>query len=439
MLGEQFKNTYHMDASGNPVFYTDPQSSPDIHPRKKARYQELLDKHAAGVADGKDVNKILSPDETVELNNLHVDLHKPVVSPKPVKGIEYSGLLFSPETGTGDSTDPLYSPDDKRALAEKAVNQVVTRRDGTGASPEKLRSTVVDVLSQIHPKILQKTNLDVDELVRDKDRRTVLASIGSSGAQTSRQLGIEPPQTKSLQRIVADTDLRQRLTARRGVLPQSDLDRTKLSVEMLNAIKHPTVDDTKGILYWHPENKLAENPHPRVADPAVSSMYHELGHHMDPRIDAINTRTKKRTNIVREAYADGFRDREMRKVYQNSMEPSVPTALRMANQGYTPTAPSVGVNRASQALYVAVRQHAALGHSLPHFSEFQPNTPVRNTKNDEDLLLGHLYTHHQHVRDALKNFGLDDVGATLAAKYAKTHTDAAASPKWQQQEFDLNG
>jgi hypothetical protein len=176
--------------------------------------------------------------------------------------------------------------------------------------------------------------------------------------------------------------------------------------------------------------------------PAIpeSTVVHEIGHSIDPHIGQTGTYNPGGRDTVKEALADGFEDRFSlhKDNYETALHPSPQRATEMKQRGYTTKDKSVAGSNINKALYAAVRQHVSMGdnnfkdiesrNNLTWASNNMPVTHAGNREEGNALLLGHLYTHHSHVREILGHLGLSDIGEQAASHYRSRITDAGRAP-----------
>jgi hypothetical protein len=176
----------------------------------------------------------------------------------------------------------------------------------------------------------------------------------------------------------------------------------------------------------------------KFGNPSINSgaLVHEIGHSMDPHVS--DTLAYPNPDPVLEGTADGYEDRfnKHKDDYEIALSPSPRRASSIKSFGYgTEKFPS----RFHQALYAAVRQHVSMGDTNAQdimsrsqaFEKAGEKVPRFGgaTTNDQrfkasQLLLGHLYTHHDHVRSILDHLKLADEGEKAANVYRQRVTDA---------------
>lgn len=182
-----------------------------------------------------------------------------------------------------------------------------------------------------------------------------------------------------------------------------------------------------------------------------STIVHELGHALDPNVDTNYTHNKGGYDTVKEAIADGFRDRfhTYKDSYEDALHPQASRTKDMTSSGYTIKDKSVAPTRMHAALYAAARIHTSLGDrnyqdiesrndlykkasgvSMTGFQANYGSDPLVVRRDANSLLLGHLYATHAHVRQHLQNLGLDDEGEKAAHTYRSSITDAGRSPHY---------
>jgi len=175
--------------------------------------------------------------------------------------------------------------------------------------------------------------------------------------------------------------------------------------------------------------------------PTVSgrTLTHEIGHSIDPHVKD-EGRARGGADTVNEAVADGYEDRfNLHKDnYEEALHPSPERAQEIKKEGYGLKHPQVSGTDVNKALYAAVRQHVSMGDN--NYKDIESRGRLGRTGlggRGNDLLLGHLYTKHAHVRDILGHLGLSHVGEAAAETYRSRITDAGKGPKHEQQAFDF--
>lgn len=204
-------------------------------------------------------------------------------------------------------------------------------------------------------------------------------------------------------------------------------------------LRHEAVPD--------PTGEVAEPKQPKTKRVIVSSgvnegtLTHELGHSIDPNIRDL---TMSHPDPIQEGAADGYQDRHhnYRDAYAEALDPSRPSrALELqAGGGY-------GANyfkgrtggRVASAAYIAARAHVSMGEhnmsTIPNrrgLWEGQTDGMYADDaarKQMTILSLGHLYHHHEHVRQALASTGYEAEGQAAHKAWAETVTDGAKDTK----------
>jgi hypothetical protein len=170
-----------------------------------------------------------------------------------------------------------------------------------------------------------------------------------------------------------------------------------------------------------------------------NALVHEIGHSLDPHVSSSKERMRySNPDPVVEATADGYEDRfsHHKDRLQTALEPSARRATEIKQTSY-------GTNRwksdTHKALYAAVRQHVSMAdnniHDITSRSQVFEKAGLKGRSGgllkypDEkqkasELLLGHLYTHHSHVREVLGHLKLDHIGEKAANIYRSSVTDA---------------
>ena len=177
----------------------------------------------------------------------------------------------------------------------------------------------------------------------------------------------------------------------------------------------------------------------------ADSLVHEIGHAIDPHIRSPFEDMSRGADAVQEATADGYRDRfgETSDIYEHKLAPSPERAADMKSSGYTVSSKKWG-NNTNRALYAAVRQHVSMGDnnikditSRQEVYEKAGGQTKRYATVDEksrsnQLLLGHLYHTHSHVREILGHLGMQEEGEKAASVYRSAVSDAGVNHTWEQ-------
>ncbi len=198
----------------------------------------------------------------------------------------------------------------------------------------------------------------------------------------------------------------------------------------------------------------------RAGTDGINTLTHELGHIRDYqgrllRNLAHNGLDTRKNDTVTEAIADGHSDRFGKNYatrFESDLLPSADREKVMDTTGYSTQHSIAGgqdfedldeatgkyvprkktpEQRLRRAVYAAVRLHVSLGddnhRGIPGgeiLKKHKENTGYTTNGTYLKLVLGHLYTNHQHVRGMLSQMGLDDVGKESSDYYRSTITDA---------------
>lgn len=207
---------------------------------------------------------------------------------------------------------------------------------------------------------------------------------------------------------------------------------------------HPTNYSDRHVTF-HTRNTLSDPVKEQVTVPAhdvlkrgapkvsESTTVHELGHHFDKNLgDSWNQRyTIRRADPVEEGVADGVADAYSRhKDFSARMFTEGETGPTHKHHGYT-TEFSGFSNRSDKALYSAMRAHASATPDPEVFNQTPSRAdlvdqrgPKRADPRDREhrkvanqLLLGHLYDSHEHVRKTLAGLGYEKEGRAARQMY----------------------
>jgi hypothetical protein len=363
-LGEQFNNTY-FEGDDNVVPYEDNQSYGEIHGTPRSKNPQ--------------------------------------------------GLLFHPDTATQTRNDPLYSR--KARLIDLSNITGATKVQGTG---QGIASRASGKISDNPPKMayaISTTNLS-KPMLENKP-------VAIEAMRSTRKAGSFSPAEH------------------------------KISVNLQDINDNNFSYDDLGATFTH-EWGHKEDQDNLTAHGARTTMY--KGRMVGYRgIETARSTTKGNTvtSPVMEGVADGYKDRfgtitdldsgeEVSERYLNPIENDERhldfTGQGSASEGY-------GVNfkgwrdKHEQALYAATRIHVAMHgragiESLPdidaladkHLSSLKQEVESKTGKNAEKnakfattarhLYLGQMMENHPHVREGLKQLGLDDVGEYSRAVHA---------------------
>lgn len=186
------------------------------------------------------------------------------------------------------------------------------------------------------------------------------------------------------------------------------------------------------------------------------TLIHEMGHTLDTKSGG--RFQTSRTDPMIEAVADGFADRFHRAAgnYEETLHPSEQRAAEFNKD----TTHSYGMTHhvwkgrsVDKALYAAVRQHVSMGNhnyaDLPdrnqiadHFGSekglWHLETEERQRaaqKDAHEMILGHMYDTHPHVREILGHLGLEKVGEKARSAYVeRAQTISPSSPFYRKPE-----
>lgn len=178
------------------------------------------------------------------------------------------------------------------------------------------------------------------------------------------------------------------------------------------------------------------------------TLVHEVGHNLDKRSgDAWRV---DRTDPMAEALADGFADRFHRGAgkYEEALHPSDERAQEFdTTHSYGLTHHVWRGRSVDKALYAAVRQHVSMGDhnyaSIPDrnqlakdlgierpgglFLEDREKKILAKQGDVHQMLLGHMYDKHEHVREILGHLGLTKVGEKARSAYVERAQSASPS------------
>lgn len=178
----------------------------------------------------------------------------------------------------------------------------------------------------------------------------------------------------------------------------------------------------------------------RALDP--STLIHETGHAMDPNIGRPGWK-----DPIKEGIAEGISDRFFAHGHNYEEALSDPEVRAQdiskgvsskTGGGYIAGSDrwNSWVGRNDQALHIATRVHTAMGdqnfRQIPNPDHF---ASVSNQPNQ--MVLGHLYHTHAHVRAVLDHMGFQKEGQAAAEKYRATLPDATRTPDTQHVQGEL--
>lgn len=109
---------------------------------------------------------------------------------------------------------------------------------------------------------------------------------------------------------------------------------------------------------------------------------------------------------------------------QQNIEDGTDDKGKHFDSGYTTGKYSVWKRRLDKAVHIAVRTHAAAGEN--NYRSI-PNADVLGAGGNDghEMILGHLYHHHDHVRKVIDKMGFTDVAQAAAEKYRNDSSDGA--------------
>lgn len=209
----------------------------------------------------------------------------------------------------------------------------------------------------------------------------------------------------------------------------------------------------------------ASTTYEKVRTTSASTLTHELGHVRDPMLsDPFGHRKamSHKADPLEEGLADGHADRYSRHAgkFEETLHPDYPgrsDEIKGARSGYGVDYHHWKGDKVGKALYVAARAHSAMSDdavaSVPSrrsmAQKFSIPTPEQTrtyeadhttakavTQQADQMVLGHLYGEHEHVRAALHNLGMGNVGEEAHAAYQSSLE--ALQPKKSQQFEQLN-
>jgi hypothetical protein len=465
-LGRQFENTFFEGAGGKPVYNTDLSTPPDAHelPADSKLRPHVDEKGAPNVAYQ---GMFFSPEHFTGLKS------DPTIPEEERKSHIEKALKIDPENyaknikGQYPSRDKDQVEQSRQALLDAANKTAI---------PTHMFKNDINVNAIASNKLGGATGGDFQKSSR-RLRTRVRPERVSVGEETvthqSRQVTgenlINPNWEKDTQPIA------HRIND--GVFSHGY--GTKYSAEHLFAGKGEHTDDyfaenmklhtgygpsgRRTFKVFHTRKKLEPVGEPRqvtrpIYENKMSSssdtMAHELGHSLDPTLVFGGLRNNNGADSVHEAIADGMSDRFHKHGhhYERTLLPSPERAYEIKKEGYGFGSRDVAGTDTKKALYAAVRTHVAMGDKnyldiqkrgdlysqapLPRVTTRYsggmeatgPASPDAQLHHGNTLLLGHLYSSHQHVRDMLGHLGLDHVGQKAAQHYRTHITDAGQDP-----------
>lgn len=479
-LGRQFSNTFHTDERGNMIFHTDPQSLPQPTPDATGAtditntphlHQPLVEKGPKGLVTGhKNVayqGMFFSPEHFTGLKT------DPTIPEEERKATITKALNLSPERYSENIKGQYPSRD--KAKVEQSRQALLSAAHET-AIPTHMFKNDINVNAIASNKLGSTTGGDfnrADRRLRTRVRPERINVGEETVMHQSRQVTgeklLNPKWEKDTQPIA------HRITD--GVFAHGY--GTKYPAEQLFAGLGTDTEEYRSenmkvhtgygpsgrrtFKMFHTRNKVEAVGEPKqVTRPIYSetmasskdTMAHELGHSLDPTLKFGGLRNLNGPDSVHEAIADGMSDRFERHGhdYERTLSPSPERAYEIKKEGYGLGNRDVAGTDTKKALYAAVRTHTALGDKnyldIQSRRDLYNKTPLpRVTRQSSggmqwtsdrgheeqlhhanQLLLGHLYSTHQPVRDMLGHLGLDHVGEKAAHYYRSQVTDAGQDP-----------
>jgi len=226
---------------------------------------------------------------------------------------------------------------------------------------------------------------------------------------------------------------------------------------------HP-INNTYRDLTWHTREQISDPVTEEITVPARTSrkyktpyidqpnVVHELGHHLDKvKTDRFSQRQANAevADPVEEGVADGVADAYTRvsKMYSSRMYTEGQAGQFQYTSGYRPSNHKWS-NNTDRALYAAMRAHVSANPDPEVFNQtpsrhdlvwslglrhlYGGDKKDRNTANQ--MLLGHLYDSHAHVRTTLNDLGYSEVGAEAHGIY-KQQRDKNKPKPFEQPEL----
>lgn len=428
-LGSQFDNTFYVDEHGKQRFFTETEAAKYSTPVTEARDAEVQaifrgDREKELYFKAKK-NQALKNQTDEELNNelqyrqeKSAGLNETAGTTVGVPGVSYQGMLFSPHWGTGSSQDPSLSYEDRYKAAGEAFG---TPTDSVAESEKRS----IGEGTPTHPISEAGTRLPTHILNKAKIE-TKIDRVKAGVAGTFKGKYYPPGQVKS-----------------------------------------PAVEGVMTV----PQYIVNEG-----GDTLKAVVTHEMGHGFDPRTSPSDRLywMEGGKDPLNEGIAEGFADRH--HVYarerQSTIEQVTPKtvgAVKRPSGGRTGYTPDKWPTRTGQALFIAARYHTSLSDHpvIPSRTDLLNQDELDHPTDDslvddpeesmrrwvklrdtaDQHVLGHLYHHHQHVRDILQKTGYKAEGEQAAQVYREAvqrkasegayDWDKGRQPHWQQQEFDF--
>jgi len=474
-LGKQFQNTFHTDERGNIVFHTDPQSLP--HPTPDANGVT----HLSGTRY-EEPNK----PKVDETGHAGVAYQGMLFSPHAFTGLKTDPTI--PEEERRSTIEKAlhlgadeYSKNIKGEFPGRETARVEQSRMAISdaahetAIPTHMFKENVNVKAIASTKLGSATGGDFSQL-NNRIRTRVRADSVRVGEETYMDQRYErgegflsnPTHEKDNEKISYALGATGTLWTSLGKIPSEHLfpgrgeDTDEYSTHNIKVhIGYTDKGRRKSAIVHARRPKVAvgdpvERTRGIYQDKMVSSqdtIAHEIGHSMDKTLRIGALRNLNGADTVHEAIADGISDRFVKHGhdYERALEPSPERAYEIKKEGYGFGSRDVAGTDIKKALYAAVRTHVAMGDK--NFQDIQDRKALYNqaplpkerrqsaniswdreasheeqTHHANQLLLGHLYTTHSHVRESLSHLGLDHVGENAANHYRTHITDAGNVP-----------
>ena len=471
-LGPQFQNTFYEGAGGKPVHYTDPMSDPhakaaieggvnpgdhkefnrpyvDENPAKGVAYQGMLfsPEHFTGLK----TDPTISEEErrsTIE-KSLHLGKDEYAWNirgqypSRNVEKVEQSRKAITDAAHETAIPTHMFKQDiDVKAIASNKLGS--TTGGDFNRSENKIRTrvredrvpvgeeTVMHQPRQYSGKNLVNPNWEKD--TASISHRIDVAGLFKFGYGNSYEAQhIFAGKGESTEEYAA-----RNMKIHTGYGPSG---RRTFKMFHVREEKAP-VGEPKQITRNIYENRMVSSK---------DTIAHEIGHSLDRTLvkNGSGLRYYGGADSVHEAIADGVSDRFVRHGhdYERTLSPSPERAMEIKKEGYGFSNRDVAGTDTKKALYAAVRTHVAMGDKnyldienrrdlynkapLGKQTNYYGNNTVtspapydQQLHHANQLLLGHLYSTHQHVRDMLGHLGLGHVGEAAAQHYRTNITDA---------------
>jgi hypothetical protein len=476
-LGRQFSNTFHTDERGNMIFHTDPQSLSQPTPDATGvtditntpnPHKPLVEKGPEGIATGhRGVSyqgMFFSPEHFTGLKS------DPTIPEEDRKATIEKALKLQPDNYAQNIKGQFPSRD--TAKVEQSRQAILNAAHETAIPTHTFKNDVnVNVIasnklgSSTGGDFLHSQNRIRTRVKSDKIKVSEETVMHQSRAITGEKL-TNPNWEKDTQPIAH--------RIKDGVFTHGY--GSKYPAEQLFAGKGEHTDDyfaenmklhtgygpsgRRTFKMFHTRLAVAPVGEPKQVTRPVyqetmtssqDTIAHEIGHSLDTNTKPTfkNLRNLKGADTVLEGIADGVADRFVRHGhdYERALAPSPQRADELKYTGYSTKDKNVAGTATNQALYAAIRTHVAMGDhnykDIQNRSDLYKKHPLRpiqmnnasvsweispdhsdQLRHANTLLLGHLYSSHQHVRDSLEHLGIAHVGEKAAHYYRSQVTDA---------------